>query len=257
MSPVDSCTRIWNDSSTDSSVGGAICANCGFISVWRSEKSTPTSSDHEVDSSRSRRSMKVRDSCSSMSVSSRRRGDPWPGPAEDAVDHREHERQVEGEDGVGLEGREVEDAGQRRHGQRRDELAVGHLLGAEHRDLRDGAQRAGEVRAAEARERLVQHLQCPQLVAVELRLPAEVDVLHLLGEPIGPLVTARRLLRDGGEQRVDLGLREGVLAAHGLEVPGGLADAADEHLARRDAHLDRSGRWSRPCPVRARGCGTP
>ncbi len=52
MTPVDSCTRIWNDSSTDSSVGGAICANCGFISVWRSEKSTPTSSDHDVESSR-------------------------------------------------------------------------------------------------------------------------------------------------------------------------------------------------------------
>ena len=80
ITPVESPTRIWNDSSTDSSVGGAICANCGFISVCRRWKSTPTSSDHEVDSSASRRLMIVRDSDSSMSVSSRSRPAPWPVP---------------------------------------------------------------------------------------------------------------------------------------------------------------------------------
>ena len=71
---------------------------CG--AAW---KSTPTSSDHDVESSASRRVMIVRDSDSSMSVSSRRRGGALAGAAEQAVDHREDERQVEGEDRVRAE----------------------------------------------------------------------------------------------------------------------------------------------------------
>ena len=80
MTPDDSCTRTWNDSSTDSSVGGQTCANCGFISKLRSLKSTPTSSLHDVESSASRLVTSVRESESSMSVSSRRRCAVAPTP---------------------------------------------------------------------------------------------------------------------------------------------------------------------------------
>ena len=80
ITPVDSWIRTWKLSSTDSSFGGAICANCGFISVWRRRKSTPTSSLHEVESSASSRVISVRESDSSMSVSSRRRWVAAPMP---------------------------------------------------------------------------------------------------------------------------------------------------------------------------------
>ena len=135
--------------------------------------------------------------------------------AEQAVDDGEDERQVERADRVRLERLELEDARQRGHRKARDELAVGDLLGAEHGDVGDAAQRARQVRRAEARERVVQHLERVQLILVELRRTSEVHVL----DP--PLAGAARLVggvlrirRDRGEQRVDLGLGKRVLAAH-------------------------------------------
>ena len=177
MTPVESPTRIWNDSSTDSSVGGAICANCGFISVCRRWKSTPTSSDHDVDSSASRRLMIVRDSDSSMSVSSRRRPAPWPVPPSRRSIIEKISGRSSAQDRVRLERLELEDVRERRHRQRRDELAVRDLLGAQHGDVGDGAQRARQVRRTEAREGVVQHLERAELVLVELRRTPEVHVL--------------------------------------------------------------------------------
>ncbi len=129
------------------------------------------------------------------------------GAADEPVDDREHDRQVDLEDRVPLERLHRDDVDEARGGDRVDVLAVAHLIRGEHVDLHHGAQGAGQGVPCRPAERLVEQLDGAELVLAELAGPQEVEGAHhglgrILLDPGGIELPAGH----GVEQGIDLAL---------------------------------------------------